>query len=414
MIDCLLSPQPPGKGADLAESGQSSIIANIALVVGVIILKPAIEQHFRITIDQYTSITLNNRKFLKAVVDAHRDLLSPALYGLSTLHLKVKPAQATTSTAVTVLRLAPTPVQVFQEQSTTGPMWGIFACAMLALVGTVLAFQHHRQASSIAWSSPSAASSSDSALQPFSRDSTPLDDDFFHEPSDSDGHPPPPPIFDIFYDASILRLDKAVGTGDEKGVRDMDGAPPPPPPSSPTPADDGDAFKSKSSIFRWLSLTLVLSIISFIINRSFKSRGETHQVSTLTASERITVNEISANVTTLSPSATAKPVIKPTCPNLLLLVVDTLTLVMTLVSHPVSQRSMDIVFSFLVMTCLYRLPFIAEYFLDHHLKRTINLFFPTPIRGRSLKALDIVVESVCDLFSPFRHVLINPRPDWRC
>ena len=409
MLHYFLSRQPPGKGEDLADSGLSSIIANIALVVGVVILKPAIEQHFRVTIDHYTSLTLNNRQSLKAVVDARRDLLSPALDGLSTLHLK-SPAQATIASAVTVVKLAPTPVQVVQEQSTMGPAWGIFACAMLALVGTVLAFQHHRQASSFGWSSPSAASSSGSSLQPSSRDSTPPADDSSDEPSDSDGHPPPLPIFDIFYDPLILRLDKAVDIGDEKGVRDMDGAPPPPPPSSPTPVEDGDAFKTKSAIFKWSSLTLVLSIISFVINRFFKSRGKTHKVSTPTASESITLN-----VAAVFPSATAKhvikstPVIKSAYLNLLRLVgfgtegptVNTLTLVMSLVSHPVSQRSrkfMNAVFSLLVMVCLHRLPFIAEYLLGYHLKRTMNLFFPTPIRGRSLEALDIVVESVCDLF----------------
>ena len=45
MIEYLFSSLPPGKGVDLAEAGLSSIMANIALVVGVIILKPAIEQH---------------------------------------------------------------------------------------------------------------------------------------------------------------------------------------------------------------------------------------------------------------------------------------------------------------------------------------------------------------------------------
>jgi hypothetical protein len=430
MLDYLLSRQPPGKGEDLTDSGLSTIIANLALVVGVVILKPAVEQHFRVTIEHYISLTLNNRQSLKAVVDARRDLLSPALDGLGTLHLN-KPAQATIASAVTVVKFAPTPVQVVQEQSTMGPTWGIFACAMLALVGTVLAFQHHRQASSFGWSSPSAASSSGSSLQPFSRDSTPPADDFSDEPSDSDGHPPPLPTFDIFYDPLILSLDKAVDIGDKKGVRDMDGAPPPPPPSSPTPVEDGDAFKNKSAIFRWSSLTLVLSIISFVINRFFKSRGKTHKVSTPIASESITVNEISANVTTVFPSAAAKhvikstPVIKSTYLNLLRLVeigtesptVNAPTLVMSLVSHPVSQRSrkfMNAVFSLLVMVCLHRLPFIAEYLLDYHLKRTMNLFFPTPIRGRSLEALDVIVENVCDLFFLFGHVLINSRPDWRC
>ena len=403
MLDYLLSCQPPGKGEDPADSSLFSIIANIALVAGVVILKPAIEQHFRLTIDHYTSITLNNRQSLKAVIDARRDLLSPALDGLSTLHNKVKPAQATVATAVTVVKLAPTPVQVFQEQSTMGPMWGIFACMMFALVGIVLAFQHHRQPSSFGWSSPSATSSSGSSLQPFSRDSTPTADDFSDEPSDSDGHPPPLPIFDIFYDP-ILRLDKAIDTGDEKEVRDMDGAPPPPPPSFPTPVEDGDAFKSKSAIFRWLSLTLVVSIISFVINRFVKSRSKIHQVSPPTASECITVNDISANVITLFPSANKKPVIKPACLNLLPPVeietespVNTPTLVMS----PVSQRFrnfMTAIFSVLVMACLHRLPFIAEYLLDHYLKKAMNFFFPTPIRGHSLKALDVVVENVCDPF----------------
>ena len=411
MIDYLLSAQPPGKGVDPAESDLSSIIANIALVVGILIAKPAIEQHFRLAIDRYTSITLDNRQSLKAVVGARRDPLSPVL---DALHLKVKPPQATIATAVTVVKLAPTPVQVFQEQSSIAPMWSIFACAMLALIGTVLVFEHCRLGASIGWSSPSGADSSNSTLEPVSRDSTPPNDNFSDDSSGSGGHPPPLPVFDIFYDAPILRLDKAIDTGDEKQVRERDGAPPPPPPPSSTSVEDGDASKSNPSIFKWLTLTLVLSIITFAIKSLFNFKNYGNKLSTPTTSERITVNEIFANVTTLFPSATANPVIqpthiikptsvikstpvvKPTCPNLLRLVeserltVDIPTPVTSLLSHPVCRRSrkfMTVVFSLLLMTFLLGIPFIAQYFLDYRLERIMNSFFPTP--------------SVCDIFLLF-------------
>jgi hypothetical protein len=392
MIDCLFSCQPPGKGADLAEAGLSSIVANIALVVGVVILRPAIERHFHLAIGGHAPASLNNRPFFKTVLDSRHGLLSPALDGLRrTVHLKVKPTKATIATAVTVVKAVPTPVQIFQKQSSISPIWCIFACMILALVGTVLTFQHYRHGAS--WSSPSTASfdNSDSSLEPYSYDSTPPndddddDDDEFDELSGSDGHPPPVPDFD-FYDFPTLHLDKKIDTGDEQ-VRDKDGAPPPPPPSFPTPAEDGDVFKSKPSIFKWFSLTLVLSVISFVIRRLFKRYGKKtrSEVSTPTVSERIAVNEISGDVVTLFPSATPEPVINttPSCPNLFPLVeieskTESLS-ISTPVMSTVSQRSrkfMIVVFSFLFMACLFGLPFIAQYFLDYHLQKTTDSFLP--------------------------------------
>jgi len=129
------------------------------------------------------------------------------------------------------------------------------------------------------------------------------------------------------------------------------------------------------------------------------------------------VNEMSANVTPVFPPATAKPVIKitpvikPTCPNLLPLVeigteslnINVSTPVMYPVFHHVSQRSrkfMGTVSSFLVMAYSSRLPLMAQSFLDYHLEKIMDYFFPTSGGAKnrsSMKAFD-VVESVCDLF----------------
>ena len=425
MIDYLFSSLPPGKGADLAGTGLSSITANIALAVGVTIIKPAIERHFHLAIGGHTPTSIDNRQFFKAVPGPRDDLLSPALDGLSTLHLKVKPTKAAIATAVTVVKAVPIPVQIFQEQSSIVPMLGIFACTILALVGTVLAFQHYRQGAS-SWSSPSAASSDNggSSLEPYSRASTPPNEDSSDdESSGSDDHPPPVPVFDLFDDFPILHLDKAIDTGDEQ-VRDEDGAPPPPPPSFPTPVEDDDAFKSKPYIFKWLSLTLLLSIIYFVLNRFFKGYGKTqNEVSTPTVSERIAVNEISGDVVTPFPSATSKPVINiipPTCPNLLPLVeietkTERLSISTPVTSIPVmstihqrSRKFMIVVFSVLFMTCMFGLPFIAQYFLDYHLKRTMDFFLPMATQRPSL-------EIVCGLFIYFViFVLINSGPDRLC
>ena len=393
MIDYLFSSLPPGKGADLAGTGLSSIMANIALVVGANILKPAIERYFYPAIGKHTPTSLDNRQFFKTVLSPRHDLLSPALDGLSTLHLKVKPTKATIATAVSVVKFVPTPVENFQEESSFSPILGIIACMILALVGTVLAFQHYRQSAS--WSSSSAASSDngDSSLEPYSRDSTPPNDDSFDESSGSGGHSPPVPIFDLFNDFPTIHLDKAVDTGDNQ-VRDEDGAPPPPPPSFPTPVEDGDAFNSKPFISKWL-LTLVLSIIFIVTKRFFKGYGKTqNEASTPTVSERITVNEISGGVVTLFPSATPVININSTCPNPLPLVEpkpQSLS-ISTLVTSAVSQRSKKfiiVLFSFLFMSFLFALPFIAQYFLDYHLQRTTNTFLPMAIRRQSLE------ETVC-------------------
>jgi hypothetical protein len=413
MIDYLFSSLPPGKVVDLAETGLSSILANIALVVGAVILRPAIEHHFYPAIGGHTPTCLDNRQFFKAALDPRRDLLSPALDGLSTLHLKVKPTKATIATAVTVIKAVPTPVQILQEQSSFSPILGIIVCMILALVGTVLTFQHYRLGTS--WSSPSASSSdnSDSSLEPYSHDSAPPSDDSSDDDSSgSGGQSPPVPVFDLFNDSLILHLDKEVDTGDEQ-VRDKDGAPPPPPPSFPTPVDDGDAFKS---IFKWLSLTLVLLIISFVIKRFFKGYGKTqNEVSTPPVSAD---NEISVDVVTLFPSAIPNPVIdiNPTCPNLLPLVetetatesLSISTLVTSTVSQP-SRKFMIVVFSLLFMSCLFGLPYIAQYFLDYYLERTTNFFLPMATRGR------LPDGTVCELlFFPFRLVLISSRPDHLC
>lgn len=420
MIDYLFSSQLPAKGADLAETGLSSIVANIALVVGVIILRPAIERHFHLAIGGHTPTSLDNRQFFKeAVLDPRHELLSPALDGLSTLHLKVKPIETTIATSVAVVKATPTPVQIFQEQSSVVPMLGILACMIFALVGTVLAFQHYRQGAS--WSSPSAASSDNrgSSVEPYSRASTPPNDDSSDESSGSDGHPPPAPVFDLFYDFPTLHLDKAVDTGADQ-VRDKDGAPPPPPPSFPTPVEDGDAFRNKRSISKWLSLTLVLSIISFVIRRFIKgySKSKTQiEASAPTVSGQVTVNEIFGDVVTLFSYASPKPVINinPTCPNLLPLVeIETESLsISTPVTSLVSQHSrkvMFVVFSLLFTACFFGLPFIAQYFLDYHLQKITNSFLPMTSRRPS------VDEIVCGLFFKFRlgFVLINSRPDRLC
>ena len=396
MIDYLFASLPPGKGLDLAETGLSSIMGNIALVAGATVVKPAIERHILPVIWGHTLTSLDNCQFFKSAL-GRRDLSSPALDGFSTLHLKVKPIMPTIATAVTVVKSVPTPVQISQEQSSFSPTLGIIACMILALVGTVLSYQHYRQGAS--WSSPSAPDSgnSDSSLEPYSRESTPPNEDSSDESSGSGGHPPPVPVFDLFYDCPILHLDKAVDTGDEQ-VRDEDGAPPPPPPSFPTSVEDDD--QSKPFIFKWLSLTLVLSIIFLVIKRFFKRYGKTqNEVSTPepTVSERVTINEISGDIVTLFPSATPIPVIKPnpSCPNLLPLVEnetkpESLS-VPTLVTSTVSQRSrkfMFAVFSVLFMSCLFGLPFIARYFLDHHLQKTTKKFLPT----------EILDDIVCELF----------------
>ena len=310
MIEILFSSLPGGKDADLPEAGLSSIIVNIALVVGTIILKPAIERQLHPAIWGHTPTNLDKRQVFKSVLGRRRDVLSPAFDGLSTLHLEVKPTKPVIATAVTVVKAVPTPVQIFQEQSSFLAIMGIIACAIFALIGTVLAFQHHHQGAS--WSSLSASSSdnSESSLEPYGRDSTsPNDDSSSDEDSGSGGHPPPAPVFDL--DFPTLQLDKAVDTGDEQ-VRDEDAPPPPPPPPSPTPVEEDDAFLRKPFISKWLSFTLALSIISLVIKRFFKRQIKTQDVSSTpgpTVSERITVNEISGDVVTLLPSATPNPVI---------------------------------------------------------------------------------------------------------
>ena len=127
-------------------------------------------------------------------------------------------------------------------------------------------------------------------------------------------HFPLVPDFDLLYDFPTLHLDKAVDTGDEL-VRDEDSPPPLPPPSFHTPAEDGDAFK-KPFISKWLSITLVLSIISLVIKGFFKRyfkkthKNEASSTPGPAVSERITVNEISGDVVTLFPSATPNVVIE--------------------------------------------------------------------------------------------------------
>ena len=398
MIDYLFSSLPPGKGADLAEAGLSSIMANIAFVVGVIILKPAIERHIHPAILGHTPTSLDNRQFFKLVL-GRRDLLSPAVDGLSTLHLKVKPTKPTIATAVTVVKAVPSPVQIFQEQSSFLLILGIIACMVLALAGTVLAFQHHRQGAS--WSSQPLASSDNSdssSLEPYSRNSTPPNDYWSDESSGSGGQPPPVLVLDVFHDFPILHLNKAVGPCDEQ-VRDEDGAPPPPPPSFPTPVEDGDASPSKPFISKWLPLTLVLSIISLVIKRFFKGNGKTQNEASTpgpTVSERITLNEISGDFVTLFPSATLNPVIN-TCPDPLSLVeietkpesLSVSTLVMSTISQ-CSRKFMITVFSVLFMSCLFGLPFFAQYFLDYHLQKPTNTFRKGPLD-------EIVCEHFCSV-----------------
>lgn len=398
MNDYLFSSLPPGKCDDSPQTALSSIMANVALVVGVVILIPAIE-HFYPAIGGHTPTSLDSRQHFKTVLGPRRDLLSPALDGLSTLHLKVKPTKVI-ATAVTVIKAVPTPVQKFQEQSSLSPILAIVACTILALVGTVLTFQHYRQGDS--WSLSSAASSDNGdSLEPYSNDSAPPGDDSSDdESSGSGGHSPPVPVFDLFYDPK-LHVDKAVDTGDEQ-VRDEDGPPPPPPPSFPTPVEDDDAFKNLPSIFKWLSLTLVLSIMSFVFKRFFKGYSKTRiEVSIPTVSERISVNEISGNIVTAFPSATSNPVIKkinPICPNLLPLVESKIkTKISTLLMFPVSEpstikKSMIVVLFLLFMSFLFAIPFIVDYFLDRHLQRITNSFPPKATRRRSPD------ESVCELF----------------
>ena len=210
MIDILFSSLPPGKDADLPEAGLSSIMVNIALVVGTFILKPAIERHIQPAIWGHTPTNLDKRQFFKSVLGRRRDFLSPALDVLNTLHLKVKPTKPTIATAVTVVKTLPTPVQNFQEQSSFLAIMCIIACMIFALVGTIVAFQHHRQDAS--WSSASASSfdNRESSLEPYGRDSTPPNDESSSgEDSGSGGHPPPVPFIDLFYEFSSLHLDKA-------------------------------------------------------------------------------------------------------------------------------------------------------------------------------------------------------------
>ena len=415
MIDYSFSSLPPGKGVDPVETSLSSIMTNIALVVGIIILRPAIERHIHPVIWGHTPTSLDNRQFLKLVPGRR---LSPALDVVSTLHLKVKPTKPTIATAVTVVKALPTPVQNFQEQSSSLAILGIFACMILALVGTVLVLQHHRQSAS--WSSPSSTSSdnNDSSLEPYSRDSTPPNDDSFDESSGSGGQPPPVLVFDLFHDFPILSLDKEADTGDRQ-VRDDDGAPPPPPPSFPTPVEDGDAFQTKPFISKWLSLALVFSVISLVIKRFFKGKGKSQNEASVpgpTVFERIAVNEISGDVVTPFPSATPNPVIN-TSPNLLPLVETEINpeslSVSTLVTSTISQRSrrfMMAFLSFLFISCFFGLPYMAQYFIDYYLQRTTNAFLSTPIRRRSLD------EIVCELsFSfSFTLVLTNSRPGRLC
>ena len=422
MIDYFLSSQAPGKGVPLAETGLPNLIANFALIVGVIFLKPLVEQHLGPNIDKNAPVSLHhNRQPLKVIFDVRHDLLSPALDGLSAQHLKVKSVEATIATAVTVVKGVPTPVQISQEQSTMAIMLGIFACVMFALVGTVLAFQRYRdrEGSHFSETSSPAASSHNgsSSPEPFSRPSSPPSDDEDGS-SGSGGRTPPIPILDLFYNGPISRADKAVDTRDEVG--DMDGAPPPPPPSYPTPAEDGDAFKGKPFIFKWLSLTLVLSIISFVIkrlfNRFFKRHGKTqHKVYMPIASERVTesvaepvavpvtVSAISRNlvISYLSPSTVRTSMIQPTSPNRLPLIETestddgTSTVIMSTVTQR-SRKFINVMFSLLVTSCLALLPHIARCFLDNHLERIINYFFPTKTRQPS-KGLDII-DIVCGLF----------------
>ena len=93
-----------------------------------------------------------------------------------------------------------------------------------------------------------------------------------------------------------------------------------------------------------------------------------------------------------SLSNLTNPVIQktnPTCPNLLLLAEtdtikpESLSVSTLVVTSTVSQRSrkfMMTVFSLLFMSFLFGLGFIAQYFIDYHLQRTVNAFFPMEIR----------------------------------
>ena len=226
-------------------------MADVSIVVGVIFLRLATEWHFYPAIGGHRpALTIANSS---NVVQSGSDERSWRI---------VKPANATIATAVTVIKAVSIPVQNLQGQSSFSPIFGIIACMILASLELFLLFSYRQGAS---WFSLSAANSGncDSFLETYSYYSTPPNNDSSYESSGSGGHRPPFLIFDHFYAFPISHLDKVFDIGDEQ-VRDDDGAPPLLPPSFPTPVEVGDAFKSKPSISRWLFLTLVLSITSFI------------------------------------------------------------------------------------------------------------------------------------------------------
>ena len=420
MIDYLLSSQAPFKGGAFPATDPPNFIANVILAAGVVIFKPTIERYFGL---------VDNRQSYKAIFDTG---ISPPLHGLSTLRPAVNPEKAIIATAVTTIQNIPTPVQVFQEQSIIGATLAVLACLILALIGVTLVFQHSRQgtlnvvSSSLAVSSGNGNGNGGSSSQLPSRGSTPPSDDSSDGPSGSGGRLPPLPIFDIFYDGPTLRADKSAQTND-KNVGDMDGAPPPPPPSFPTPVEDGDASNGKLSIIRWWFLSLVISIIiKRFFSRFVKGHGKTQmKVSTPTASERITVNEISVNVLTPIPSAvttltaTVKPVIKPTSPNVLPLVetknlnatVLNLDVIVTSVSRRTRKFTNNACFV-LLSICFLLHPYFYQYYIDYHLAKTMNFFFPVETRGQSLEAPG-VIEVVCVLYVDLlQRVLINSHLDW--
>ena len=439
MIDYLLSSQAPDKDAAHDGSILPTLVTNIALALGVIILVPALERSLGL-IDEYTTNNLSNRQSFKAIFDAGHDLIYPALDS-NTLRLEVQPVKATIATAVTVTKSVPTPVQIVQEQSTMGAILSIFTCLVLALVGTVLVFQLSRHVTLVPGTSPFTVSTDSSEFSPLSSTSSSDDDDaddIFNRPSGSGGRPPPVPIYDIFYDGPVFRVDKGVDTRDGKGMGDMDGAPPPPPPSFPTPAEDGDAFKRILFFFKWSSLTLLLSVLSFAINhlskRFFKLYGKTQKKgsatptvsdvaivneiyskaiipfpdSAPTVSEGITVNQISRKVMSLFPPAAVKPAIKPICLNALPLVESQNLELSILNTSPVSHRSREIIkplIGFVLVACLSLLPFPSQAYIDHHIARTRNFFFHTET---ALKALDVVRE--LSFSFGLSHVLINSHP----
>ena len=77
LLDYLLSSQVPNKDAAHNGSILPTLVTNITLALGVIILIPALKWSLGLIINEYTPNNLNNHQSFKAIFDAGHDLIYP-------------------------------------------------------------------------------------------------------------------------------------------------------------------------------------------------------------------------------------------------------------------------------------------------------------------------------------------------